>query len=108
VVAVAHERSRFVGSFDGLVFGRARLSHSIHCIKSETATRTYGIPSDDLDAQAYVRAVAARDLVMGLIVLKLSSGPSLDALKTALLRCAVAPIADFVLARQRRGNIPQL
>jgi hypothetical protein len=75
---------------------------------TQKATRTYGIPSDDLDAQAYVRAVAARDLVMGLIVLKLSSGSSLDALKAALLSCAVAPIADFVLAKQRRGNIPQL
>ena len=29
-------------------------------------------------------------------------------MKAGLLACAIAPAADFILARGRRGNVPQL
>lgn len=72
------------------------------------STRSYGIPNDDADTHAYVRAVAARDLVMGAFVLWAAVANERKAMEAALVACAIAPAADFFLARQRRGNVPQL
>jgi hypothetical protein len=72
------------------------------------STRGYGIPNDDPDTHAYVRAVAARDLVMGGFVLWSAIANDRAAMKAGLLVCALAPFADFVLAHDRRGAIPQL
>jgi hypothetical protein len=72
------------------------------------STRTYGIPNDDADTHAYVRAVAARDLVMGGMVLWAAIADDRPAMEAGLLACTLAPLADLLLARQRRGNIPQL
>jgi hypothetical protein len=74
----------------------------------QASTRSYGIPNDDADTHAYVRATAARDLVMGTFVLWAVVANDRAALEAALLACAAAPLADLVLARERRGNIPQL
>lgn len=74
----------------------------------DRSTRTYGIPNDEPDTHAYVRAVAARDLVMGGFVLWATFADNRPAMKAGLLVCALAPLADFVLARDRRGMIPQL
>ena len=72
------------------------------------STRTYGIPKDDEDTLAYVRAVAARDIVMGLFVLWAAFENDRKALEVGLASCIIAPAADFLLAQQRRGYIPQL
>jgi hypothetical protein len=72
------------------------------------ATRTYGIPNDDADTHAYVRAVAARDLTMGLFVLWAAIADDRQAMKAGLATCTLAPLADLLLARDRRGMIPQL
>src|SRR6202035_5233111 len=72
------------------------------------STITYGIPMDDADALAYVRAVAARDLVMGSYVLWEALANDRKALEAGLAGCVIAPAADFILARGRRGNVPQL
>ena len=74
----------------------------------DKSTRTYGIPNDDPDTHAYVRAVAARDLVMGAFVLWAACADDRPAMKAGLFLCTLAPLADFVLARDRRGMIPQL
>jgi hypothetical protein len=74
----------------------------------ETSTRTYGIPNDEPDTHAYVRAVAARDLVMGGFIMWAAFAGDRPAMKAGLLACALAPLADFFLARDRRGMIPQL
>jgi hypothetical protein len=72
------------------------------------STRSYGIPNDDLDTHAYVRAVAARDLVMGGFVMWAAVVDDKPAMKAGLLACVLAPLADLLLAHDRRGNIPQL
>ena len=72
------------------------------------STSTYGIPSDDEDTLAYVRATAARDLVMGLFILRAALADDRKAMETGLAACIIAPAADLVLARGRRGNVPQL
>lgn len=72
------------------------------------STFTYGIPTDDADTLAYVRAIAARDLVMGAFLLWAVLEDDRNAMDAGLLVCIIAPAADLILARQRRGNIPQL
>ncbi|HEY6234093.1 MAG TPA: DUF4267 domain-containing protein [Candidatus Elarobacter sp.] len=72
------------------------------------STFTYGIPADDADTLAYVRAIAARDLVMGAFLLWAVLEDDRNAMDAGLLVCIIAPAADLILARQRRGNIPQL
>jgi hypothetical protein len=72
------------------------------------STRTYGIPCDDLDTHAFVRATAARDWVMGGFVLWAAIAGDRPAMKAGLLVCTIAPLADFVLAWQRRGIVPQM
>lgn len=72
------------------------------------STFTYGIPHADPDTLAYVRAVAARDLVMGAFVLWAALANDRKAMQAGLAACTLAPAADFILARERRGNIPQL
>jgi hypothetical protein len=77
-------------------------------LKPNVSTRTYGIPNDEPDTLAYVRAVAARDLVMGGFVLWAAVVNDKPAMEAGLLVCTIAPLADFLLARDRRGMIPQL
>ena len=72
------------------------------------STRTYGIPSDDPDTHAYVKAIAARDLVMGSFVLWAALANDRRAMEAGLLACWLAPAADLLLARERRGVVPQL
>jgi len=72
------------------------------------STSTYGIPSDDDNTLAYVRAVAARDLVMGAFILWAATANDRKAMEFGLAASVMAPAADLILARQRRGNIPQL
>lgn len=74
----------------------------------KNSTRTYGIPNDEPDTHAYVRAVAARDLTMGLFVLWAAVADDRQAMKAGLAACTIAPLADLILARDRRGMIPQL
>ena len=72
------------------------------------STRTYGIPSDDPVAHGYVRATAARDLVMGGFVLWSALAGNRPAMQAGLAACILAPLADFLIARERSGNVPQL
>jgi len=72
------------------------------------STRTYGVPSDDPDTAAYVRGCAARDIVMGSMVLWAACLDDRPAMKAGLLACTIAPFADLVIALERRGFVPQL
>lgn len=74
----------------------------------QRSTSTYGIPADDPDTLAYVRASAARDLVMGAMVLYAAAQNDRKAMEAGLAVCAIAPAADFYLAYRRRGAVPQL
>jgi hypothetical protein len=72
------------------------------------STRTYGIPNDDPDAHAFIRGMAARDLTMGLFMMWATIADDRPAMKWGLLACALAPLADYYVAHERRGMIPQL
>jgi len=72
------------------------------------ATRTYGIPKDGPNALAYVRATAARDLVMGAFVLWAALADDRRAVEAGLTVCALAPLADFLIVAERKGAVPQL
>ena len=72
------------------------------------STHSYGIPAEDPDTLAYVRAAAARDLVMGGMVLWSAVANDVPAMRAGLAMCVIAPLADVVLAAERRGAIPQL
>jgi hypothetical protein len=72
------------------------------------STRTYGIVSDNPDTHAYIRALAARDLVMGAFCLWATIANDRKAMEAGLLTCTLAPLADFAAAHDRRGWIPQL
>jgi hypothetical protein len=74
----------------------------------QASTRSYGIPHDDPDTHAYVRAVAARDLVIGAFVLWAAVVNDRPAMEAGLLTSALAPIADLLLVAERRGMMPQL
>jgi hypothetical protein len=72
------------------------------------STRTYGILKDDDDSLAYVRATAARDLSMGAFVLWAACAGDRRAMEAGLAACVLAPLADFVVVRGAKGNVPQL
>jgi hypothetical protein len=91
-----------LGSFAVLGIGAGALAFPA------ASTRTYGIITDDLDTHAYIRAIAARDLVMGAFCLWATIANDRKAMEAALLTCTLAPIADFAAAYERRGWIPQL
>lgn len=91
-----------LGSFAVLGIGAAAMTWP------RQSTFTYGIVNEDADTLAYVRAIAARDLVMGAFVLWAAVAGDRKAMEAGLAACVAAPAADLVLARQRRGNIPQL
>lgn len=74
----------------------------------ETCARSYGIPSAHPDTIAYVRAVAARDLVMGGFVLWAAISGDRPAMRAGLLLSTLAPVADLLLAYNRSGAVPQL
>ena len=95
-------RFALAGSVAVLGIGTAAL------IWPRRSTFTYGIPKDDPDTLAYVRATAARDLVMGAFVLWAAVTNDRGAMEAGLAACVIAPAADLILAKQRRGNIPQL
>jgi hypothetical protein len=72
------------------------------------STRTYGVPKDDPDTLGYVQAAAARDLVMGAFVLWAACANDSKAMEAGLMACVLAPLADLIIVKRRRGNIPQL
>lgn len=94
--------STLLGAVSVLGIGTAAL------LWTRASTATYGIPSDDPNTHAYVRASAARDLVMGGFVLWAAVADDRPAMQAGLLICTIAPLADFLLAYERRGLIPQL
>jgi len=69
----------------------------------KTLAKNYGIPTVDEAAFAYIRAVGARDAVLGLIVFALAATRDFDALALALALCALAGAADFSIVLGARG-----
>jgi hypothetical protein len=74
----------------------------------KASTRTYGIPDDSAGAHAFVRATAARDLVMGAFVLWAAIANDRPAMQAGLLACTAAPLADLLIAYRSSGLVPSL
>jgi hypothetical protein len=69
------------------------------------ASRTFGLPSDDRTAQAYMRAAGARDLILGAIVL--GSLRDRPALRRTLAWTSLIGLTDAVAVYAVRGPTVQ-
>lgn len=65
-------------------------------------TRGYGVPSDDSGALDFVRAVGARDIVLGAIVGAVLFGGERKTLAATMLCCSLVGLADFLIVRNAR------
>jgi hypothetical protein len=72
------------------------------------SARQYGIVVDDARALAYLRAMGARDLVLGIVLGLLMVFGSPGMLAASVAACALVAIVDFavVLADPRPGTAP--
>jgi hypothetical protein len=66
-------------------------------IAPKPSSRGYGLPSTDPDALTFIRAMGARDLVLGLIVGGLAKPGSRAGLNSAVAATALVAAADFAL-----------
>jgi hypothetical protein len=62
-------------------------------------TRGYGVPSDDSGALDYVRAVGARDIVLGAIIAAVLLRDDRNALAATMLCCSLVGLADVLIVR---------
>ncbi len=60
----------------------------------EALGKNYGVPATTPEAQAYVRATAARDVVLGVLILRFSARNDRDALAATLAVSTIAALAD--------------
>jgi len=63
-----------------------------------TLGKNYGVPAETPEARAYVRATAARDLVLGLLILRFDARGERGALAATLAVSTIAALADGVNA----------
>jgi hypothetical protein len=73
-------------------------------IAPQRSARGYGIESEDANALAYVRAAAARDVAIGLVLLRASRKGGKKAFRTALACAALVPLADMTLVAVNTGD----
>jgi hypothetical protein len=66
-----------------------------------SSSRGYGLPADDVTSLAYVRALGARDLVLGLVLLSLRRERRHFARSVGL--CALVAAADLLIVANGRG-----
>jgi hypothetical protein len=67
-------------------------------------TRGYGVPSDDAGALEYVRAVGARDVVLGAIIAAVLLRGDRYTLAATMLSCSLVGFADFSIVRNAGHN----
>jgi hypothetical protein len=63
-------------------------------VSPETLGKNYGVSAAAPEAQAYVRATAARDLILGLLILRFSARGERDALAATLAVSTIAAVTD--------------
>ncbi len=66
--------------------------------------RNYGLPVDAPDQIAYLRALGARDAVLGLLIASFASGRTPAPLAATLALSALVGAADFALVLGARGR----
>jgi hypothetical protein len=67
-------------------------------------TRGYGVPSDDPGALEYVRAVGARDIVLGAIIGAVLIRGDQRTLSATMLCCSLVGLADFLIVRNAQKD----
>jgi hypothetical protein len=80
-------------------------------VAPRAASRQYGIPFDDARALALIRAMAVRDVVIGVLLLLLASAGRRDLLAWGLLASAAIAALDFAVVSRERppaGRAPLL
>jgi len=100
-------RSSRIDRSTGGVYGRmigsflARAGGAAFCaigagglLAPEALGKNYGVPATTPEAQAYVRATAARDLVLGLLILRFSQRGERGALAATLAVSTIAALTD--------------
>lgn len=73
-------------------------------VAPKTSSEQYGLPSSDPYALAFVRALGARDVVLGLIVVIFVVGGSRGAAGAVLAVCVLVALADGLLVYRERGT----
>jgi hypothetical protein len=71
----------------------------------KTASGQFGLPVDDANAMAFVRAVGARDMILGALVLAARNDP--PSRRRALGFASLAGLADAAAVFSVRGLRPQ-
>jgi peptidoglycan/LPS O-acetylase OafA/YrhL len=88
-----------IGTFLSRAGGAAFCAIGVGGLLSPEALGTnYGVSAASPEAQAYVRATAARDLVLGLLILRFSVRGERDALTATLAVSTIAALTDAVNA----------
>ncbi len=67
-------------------------------------SENYGLPTTDPAAYGYVRALGARDVVLGLIILTFLIAKSRGALGATVALCALVGASDFAIVYAARGT----
>jgi hypothetical protein len=88
-----------IGSFLARAGGAAFCAIGVGgLLAPEALGKNYGVPATTPEAQAYVRATAARDLILGLLILRLSARGERSALTATLVVSTIAAVTDGVNA----------
>jgi len=74
------------------------------CAAPEKLAQNYGLPSADATAHGYIRALGARDAVLGLLVLALLVAKDRGALGATVALCSLAGASDFAIVCAARGS----
>ncbi len=69
-----------------------------------TSGEQYGLPTTDPTALALVRAIGARDLVLGIIILMLLAGRERNALELVLSVSILAAVGDAAAVKSARRD----
>ena len=70
------------------------------------SARQYGIVLDDARALAFIRAMGARDVVLGVLLLLLASAERRDLLALGVVASAAVAAVDFVVVSRDRPPAP--
>jgi len=88
-----------IGSFLARAGGAALCAVGVGgLLAPEVLAKNYGIPATTPEAHAYVRATAARDLVLGLLILRFSARGERGAVAATLAISTIAALTDGINA----------
>jgi hypothetical protein len=94
-----------IGSIAAGLGGSAFVALGIGALLAPGMSSTqYGLPTTDRTALALIRAIGARDLVLGIIVLLLLAGRNRGALELVLAVSVLAALGDAIAVSSGRAD----